>query len=159
MAVPIKLPEYLDNETRFIEETDPNEIVAGTIAKLKAGIQPAKLLAASAVAVSRSTELPSLHHGGPIHPVAGIHAVYHTAQRLRGDWGFMPVVQNVALANKHLHAPDMGPWIMPELPVHAGTSKPDPERFATAIGSCKQAWPSENCFCYLVPARRGKFLT
>ena len=28
MAVPIKLPEYLDNETRFIEETDPNEIVA-----------------------------------------------------------------------------------------------------------------------------------
>ncbi len=158
MAVPIKLPEYLDNETRFIEETDPNEIVAGTIAKLKAGIQPAKLLAASAVAVSRSTELPALHHGGPIHPVAGIHAVYHTAQRLRGDWGFMPVVQNVALANKHLHAPDMGPWIMPELPTRAGTSKPDPERFATAIRELQASLAERELLLLLDTCTPGQIL-
>ena len=160
MAVPIKLPEYLDDETRFIEETDPSEIVAGTIAKLKAGIQPAKLLAASAVAVSRSTELPALHHGGPIHPVAGIHAVYHTAQRLRGDWGFMPVVQNVALANKHLHAPDMGPWIMPELaPARNGsTSKPDPERFATAIRELKASLAERELLLLLDNCSPGQIL-
>ena len=160
MAVPIKLPAYLDEEVRFVEETDPSEIVAATIAKLKAGIQPAKLLAASAVAVSRSTELPALHHGGPVHPVAGIHAVYHMAGRLEGDWGLMPVVQNVALANKHLHAPDMGPWIMPELaPSRNGdTSKPDPERFATAIRELQASLAERELLLLLDTCTPGQIL-
>lgn len=160
MAVPLKLPEDLDEEARFVEETEPSEIVAATIAKLKAGIDPAKLLAASAVAVSRSTELPALHHGGPVHPVAGIHAVYHTAERLKGDWSLMPVVQNVALANKHLHAPDMGPWIMPELakPRHIGTSKPDPERFAAAIRELQASLAERELLLLLDTCTPGEIL-
>lgn len=139
MADPVRFAEPMEATARLVEETAPDEIVAATIGRLKAGEPPARLLAASALAVSRSTELPADHHGGPIHPVSGIHAVYNAAKRLPGDWALMPVVQNVALANKHIHAPAMGPWIMPALngaPTNGGAAdagKPDPEGFSHAI--------------------------
>ncbi len=136
MAEPVRFAEPMEAAVRLVEETAPDEIVAATIARLRAGEPPAKLLAASALAVSRSTELPADHHGGPVHPVSGIHAVYNTARRLPGDWALLPVVQNVALANKHIHAPDMGPWIMPALNGANGAASggaPDPEGFTHAI--------------------------
>ncbi len=67
------------------------------------------------LAVSRSTELPRDHHGGPVHPVSGAYSILDAAARLEGDWALMPTVHAVALANKHVHSPSMGPYIMPEI--------------------------------------------
>ncbi len=121
MARTVELTPAMERQVRFVEDTAPGEIVAATLASLGAGEAAGDLLAAAALAVSRSTELPPDHHGGPIHPVSGIHAVCQLASRLDGDRGFLPVVQSVALANKHIHAPDMGPAAMPALaPLAAG---------------------------------------
>ena len=96
----------------FVEETEPEDIVNATYGKLSEGGSPRALLLAAALAVSRSTELPPLHHGGPIHPVSGLHAVERLAERISGTGAFLPVIQSVALANKHIHSPDMGSTAM-----------------------------------------------
>src|SRR5438046_10212738 len=70
------------------------------------------MLLASALAVVRSSDLPPGHHGGPLHPVAGLHAVRHIAARLPGEYALLPVIQNVAVANNHIHSPAMGPFIL-----------------------------------------------
>jgi hypothetical protein len=116
MPMPIQLPEAMEKVVRFVEDTSPQAVVAATVDRLKAGDSPRGLLAAAALAVSRSTELPIEHHGGPIHPVSGIHAIFQSSTWLDGDWGLMPIVQSVALANKHIHSPYMGPAIMAALP-------------------------------------------
>lgn len=115
MAIPLRFAQPIEAEVRSVEETDPDDIVETVIEKLRSGTSPVQLLTASALAVSRSTELPAEHHGGPIHPVSGIHSVYKIAERLGGDWAWMPVIHSVALANKHIHAPELGPAIMPEI--------------------------------------------
>ena len=122
MATPITLPSEIEASVRFVEDTPPERVVQATLARLRAGEAATELLAASAIAVSRSTELPADHHGGPVHPVSGLHAVHHTAGWLQGDWSLMPTVHSVALANRHVHSPDMGPALMVELP------KPDTAR-------------------------------
>lgn len=115
MAAAVELPESMEAAVRFVEATPPARIVEETIARLDAGGAASDLLAASALAVSRSTELPADHHGGPVHPVSGVHAIHHTGSWLTGDWSKMPVVHSVALANRHVHSPDMGPAIMASL--------------------------------------------
>ncbi len=70
------------------------------------------MLLASGLAVVRSSDLPPGHHGGPLHPLAGLHAVRHIAARLPGEYAMLPVIQNVAVANKHIHSPAMGPFIL-----------------------------------------------
>lgn len=121
MPTPIQLPENVERTVRFIEDTSPQSVIEATVAKLRAGDTPKDLLAAAALAVSRSTELPPEHHGGPVHPVSGIHAIFQTSGWLNGDWSKMAVVHSVALANKHIHSPYMGPAIMATLP-----ADPDP---------------------------------
>ena len=115
MATAVELPETMEAAVRFVEATPPAHIVEETIARLDAGGAATELLAASALAVSRSTELPADHHGGPVHPVSGVHAVHHTGAWLRGDWSKMPIVHSVALANRHVNSPEMGPMIMASL--------------------------------------------
>ena len=117
MPTPIQLPEAIESAVRFVEDTPPASVVEATVDKLKAGETPKDLLTAAALAVSRSTELPIEHHGGPIHPVSGIHAIFQSSNWLNGDWSKMPIVHSVALANKHIHSPYMGPAIMPTLTV------------------------------------------
>ena len=116
MAAAVELPDTMEATVRFVEATPPASIVEDTISRLDAGGATSELLAASALAVSRSTELPADHHGGPVHPVSGVHAVHHAGSWLTGDWAKMPVVHSVALANRHVHSPEMGPMIMPSLP-------------------------------------------
>ena len=115
MAEALALPEPMESQVRLIEETAPEDIVAATLERLRSGTAARDLVAASALAVSRATELPIQHHGGPVHPVSGAFSVLGAAARLDGDWALMPVVQAAALANKHVHAPEMGPYIMPTL--------------------------------------------
>lgn len=111
----VSCPEPTESDVRFIEETSPALIVQATIDRLAKGAAPERLLKAAGVAVSRSTELPPDHHGGPVHPVCGLHPVLAIARRLDGAAAWVPVVQSVALANKHIHSDDMGPTLMAAL--------------------------------------------
>lgn len=112
MHAPVTYPDAIEPLVRFVEETAPGDIVATTYDKLRSGTPVKQMLLASALAAIRSSDLPPGHHGGPLHPVSGLHAVRHIAARLSGDYAFMPVVQNVALSNKHIHSPAMGPYIL-----------------------------------------------
>jgi hypothetical protein len=114
MARPIAYPAHIEPLVRFVEETAPADIVARTNERLASGTTVKDMLLASALAVVRSSDLPPGHHGGPLHPLAGLHAVRHIAARLPGEYARLPVIQNVAVANKHIHSPAMGPYILAE---------------------------------------------
>jgi len=123
MVQPVVYPDSIEPLVRFVEETAPEDIVARTNEKLAAGTPTKNMLLASALAVVRSSDLPPGHHGGPLHPLAGLHAVRHIAARLPGEYARMPVIQNVAVANKHIHSPAMGPFILADAkPVSEGES-------------------------------------
>src|SRR5690349_6424023 len=112
MARPVTYPQPIESLARFVEDTPPEHIVARTHDRLAAGTPVRDMLLAGALAVVRSSDLPPGHHGGPLHPVAGLHAVRHIAARLPADYARLPVIQNVAVANKHIHSPAMGPYIL-----------------------------------------------
>ena len=123
MARPVRYPEHLEPLVQFVEETAPADIVALTHDKLAGGTPVKDMLLAGALAVVRSSDLPPGHHGGPLHPLAGLHAVHNIAARLPGEYAALPVIQNVAVANKHIHSPAMGPYILADAqPVSEGDS-------------------------------------
>ena len=65
--------------------------------------------------MSRSTDLPHSHHGGPVHTVSGLYDISHLSERNTGAKSFLPIIQSVALANKHIHSPDMSSTAMTRL--------------------------------------------
>ena len=109
MAQRVRYPDHIEPLVQLVEETSPERIVARVHEKLAGGTPTRDMLLASALAVVRSSDLPPGHHGGPLHPLAGLHAVRHIAARLPGEYAQLPVIQNVAVANKHIHSPAMGP--------------------------------------------------
>ena len=103
--------------------------------KLRAGVPPQTMLTASALAVTRSTDMPPGHHGGPLHPLAGLYAVSKLVDRLEGEERFVPVLQHVALTNKHIHHPAMGPYGLLEFePEDAGGVEATKTAFLAAVG-------------------------
>ena len=74
MARALEFSPEIERDVRFVEETAADELIDAAAARLEAGGDARRLLAAAGLAVSRSTELPPDHHGGPIHPVSGLHA-------------------------------------------------------------------------------------
>src|SRR5882672_8814490 len=112
MAQRVLYPDHIEPLVQFVEETTPEHIVARAHDKLAAGTTVKDMLLASALAVVRSSDLPPGHHGGPLHPLAGLHAVRHIAARLPGEYAMLPVIQHVAVANKHIHSPAMGPYVL-----------------------------------------------
>jgi hypothetical protein len=112
MFNPVIYPDDIEPLVQFIEDTAPENIVAETYEKLRNGTSVKQMLLASGLAVMRSSDLPPGHHGGPLHPISGIHAVHSMSERMTGDYALMPVVQNVALSNKHINSMSMGPYIM-----------------------------------------------
>jgi hypothetical protein len=114
MAHRVRYPDHIEPLVEFVEDTAPERIVAATHDRLAAGTPVEDMLLASALAVTRSSDLPPGHHGGPLHPLAGLHAVRHIAARLPGEHARLPVIQHVAVANKHIHSPAMGPFILAE---------------------------------------------
>ena len=112
MAYRVHYPDRIEPLVQFVEDTVPERIVAATHERLGAGTSVNDMLLASALAVVRSSDLPPGHHGGPLHPLAGLHAVRHIAARLPGEQARLPVIQHVAVANKHIHSPAMGPFIL-----------------------------------------------
>ncbi|HYB43818.1 MAG TPA: hypothetical protein VEL75_18710, partial [Candidatus Methylomirabilis sp.] len=134
MAHRVVYPGHIEPLVQFVEETAPERIVARTHDKLAGGTPVKDMLLASALAVVRSSDLPPGHHGGPLHPLAGLHAVRHIAARLPGEYAALPVIQNVAVANKHIHSPAMGPYILAEAaPLSEGDSP------AATIAAFRQA--------------------
>src|SRR5437879_7529377 len=125
MYTRVQFADEIEPLVQFIEETAPSDILDQTLAKLRAGVPIKTMLTASALAVTRSTDLPPGHHGGPVHPLSGIHAVYHLSERLTGDLHLVPIVQNVLLANKHIHHPAMGPFLMPDMQPLAASALPE----------------------------------
>ena len=115
MFKPVTFEPEVEELVHFVETTPREEIIEATHAKLAAGVSPEDLVRAGALAVVRSTELPMGHHGGPIHPICGAHAVGQMAKRLRRPWADLAVVQFVTLCNKHVHSPEQGPYIMAEM--------------------------------------------
>ena len=103
MPARVTYPDSMEPLVQFIEETPRGEILDRTLEKLRAGVPIETMLTASALAVTRSSDLPPGHHGGPLHPVAGLYAISKLVQRLEGEDRFLPVLQHVALANKHVH--------------------------------------------------------
>src|SRR5436309_10627961 len=106
----VRYSDDIEPLVQFIEDTPPAEILDRALEKLRGGVSTQTMLTASALAVTRSTEMPPGHHGGPLHPLAGLYAISKTVERLEGEQKFLPVVQHVALVNKHINHPAMGPY-------------------------------------------------
>src|SRR5256712_14027387 len=113
MHRPVRFSADTEPLVQSIEETDPKRILDVTLGKLRDGLPVKRLLTASALAVTRSSDLPPGHHGGPLHPLVGIHALHHTVERVSGEQRFLPILQHVAASNKHINPPHLGPDILP----------------------------------------------
>ena len=145
----VQFADAIEPLVQFIEETPPSEIVDRTLEKLRAGVPARTMLTASAMAVARSSDLPPGHHGGPLHPLAGLYAVSKLVARLEGEQSFVPVLQHVALSNKHIHHPAMGPYSLLEFePLDAGGVEATKEAFLAAVkrGETNKA---DHCFLWL----------
>ncbi len=134
---------------QFIEDTPPDEVLDQALAKLRAGVSTKTMLTASALAVTRSTEMTPGHHGGPLHPLAGLYAVSKLVDRLEGEEQFLPVLQHVALTNKHIHHPAMGPYALPEFaPEDVGGVEAAKKAFLAAVN--RGEWnKSDHVFLWL----------
>src|SRR4051795_719490 len=108
----VRYPDSIEPLVQFIEDTPPSEILDRTLEKLRSGVPTEVMLEASALAVTRSSDLPPGHHGGPLHPLAGLYALSNLVKRLEGagEDRFVPVVQHVALSNKHINDPVTSPY-------------------------------------------------
>lgn len=134
MYTHVQYSDAIEPLVQFIEATPPENIVEKTLEKLRSGVSVKEMSTASALAVIRSSELPEGHHGGPLHPIAGLYAVNQMALRLSGEKRFLPVLQNVALANKHIHHPAMAPYLLPEFePLDAGGLEETKRAFFGAV--------------------------
>ena len=161
MAGLVRFDDSTEALVRFVEDTPPDDIVAATCARLREGAPVGDMLAAAALAVSRSTELPPSHHGGPVHPVAGLHSVRRLCGRLDGTAALLPAVQSVALANKHVHAPEMGPGAMPRIAVDGLAGKPKQELldgFAFELGRRRAAAAERYLIALLAAAEPGEIM-
>ncbi len=110
----VRYDDAIEPLVQFIEETPRSEILDRTLEKLRGGVPIKTMLTASVLAVVRSSDLPPGHHGGPLHPMAGLYAVAKLSERLEGEDRFLPVLQHVALSNKHIHDPVTSPYSLLE---------------------------------------------
>ena len=145
----VQYPAAIEPLVQFIEDTPPAEIVDKTLEKLRAGLDIPTLLTASALAVTRSTEMPPGHHGGPLHPLAGLYALSNLVKRLDGEDKYIPVVQHVALSNKHINHPAMAPYQLLEYePLDPGGVEAAKKAWMNAVG--RGEWnQADHLFQYL----------
>jgi len=129
----VEFASTIEPLVQFVETTPPAEILDRTLEKLRAGLPLKTMLTASALAVTRSADLPPGHHGGPLHPLAGMHAIFNLVNRLEGEQKFLPVLQHVALANKHINDPVTGPFELQQFaPLDAGGAEATKAAFLVA---------------------------
>jgi hypothetical protein len=134
MHRPVRFADDMEPLVQFIEETDPSRILEATLGKLRDGMSVKKLLTASALAVTRSSDLPPGHHGGPLHPLAGFMHSITPWSACRANSGSCPILQHVALSNKHINHPGMGPYILADAkPVDSGGVEGTKKAFLAAV--------------------------
>src|SRR5215469_17341893 len=136
MPIPtrVQYPADIEPLVQFIEDTPPADIIDKTLEKLRDGVPTERMLTASALAVTRSSDLPPGHHGGPLHPLVGIHALHHTVDRVSGEQRFLPILQHVALSNKHINHPNMGPYILADAePLDSGGVEATKKAFMACV--------------------------
>ena len=112
MHRPVRFADDIEPLVQFIEETDPGRILEATLGKLRDGMSVKKLLTASALAVTRSSDLPAGHHRGPLTPLVGPMRSIAPWRACRASDGDPPILQHVALSNKHINHPGMGLCIL-----------------------------------------------
>jgi hypothetical protein len=79
--------------------------------------------------------MPPGHHGGSLHALAGVYPISKLIERLEGEQRFVPVLQHVALSNKHINHPEMGPYQLLEFaPLDAGGVEKTKAAFVKAVG-------------------------
>jgi len=59
----VQYSDAIEPLVQFIEDTSPDEILDRALEKLRAGVPTQTMLTASALAVTRSTDMPAGHHG------------------------------------------------------------------------------------------------
>ena len=59
MHRPVRFSDEIEPLVQFVEETDGNRILEATLAKLREGVSVKKILTASALAITRSSDLPN----------------------------------------------------------------------------------------------------
>ena len=107
----VQYPDSIEPLVQFIEDTPPSEILDRTLAKLRDGVPTGMMLTASALAVTRSSDLPPGHHGGPLHPLAGLYALSNLVGRLdeASETGSSRSLQHVALLEQAHQPSGHGP--------------------------------------------------
>ena len=134
MANAIRFSDEIEPLVHFVEETAPEQIVEQTVTRLETGTSPDRMMTALALAVIRSSEMPFVHHGGPLHPVAALPGIRGTMARLPESERLLPLVQDVALANAHIHDTISGPYLMPEIdPVGEGSVEATKKAFFNCL--------------------------
>src|SRR2546428_8907363 len=108
MHRPVRFADDIEPLVQFIEETDPSRILEATLSKLREALSVKKLLTASALAVTRSSDLPPGHHGGPLHPPVGLLPLPTTVEGGLGQRPFPPTLQHCRPSTKHITHPAMG---------------------------------------------------
>jgi hypothetical protein len=112
-AVAVSVPPALATLVDMVEHAPFEAIPDLVVGRLQAGeATPAELVAAALLAVNRSTELVSDHHGGAVHPTAGGWAVLELIRLLsanpRGNaggglhWAELVATQCASQANRHI---------------------------------------------------------
>src|SRR2546426_12482504 len=82
----------------------------------------------------RSTLFPYTTLFRSLHPLVGIHALHNTVERVSGDQRLLPILQHVALSNKHINHLGMGPYILADAkPVDAGGVEATKKAFFAAV--------------------------
>lgn len=79
-------------------------VIRSTVEHYHSGWGTRELLSTISSVISEGVRLPAGHHGGPIHTVSAVSAVYDVATRQEGDWALMPILQIAALASHFLSA-------------------------------------------------------
>ncbi len=60
--------------------------------------------------------------------------MHHLVERLEGENRFLPILQHVALSNKHIHHPAMGPYALLEFePLDEGGGEATKDAFFVAV--------------------------
>ena len=144
MYTSVQYPDTIEPQVQFVEETAPEDIVEKTIEKTprwgfdKGNVH--RLCASShpfignAFLCDRAVGPSRWTHASRLWDTCGER---DSLEACLGTIAFLPVVQNVALANKHIHHPSMGPYLLPAFePLDAGGVEGTKQAFFDAV----RAW-------------------
>ena len=122
----VQYSDTIEPLVQFIEDTPPAEILDRTLDKLRAGVADpdhADRLGARGDPLHRNAARSSWRPAAPAGRPPRRSRSWSSG--LEGEQRFLPVLQHVALTNKHINHPAMGPFSLLEFaPEDAGGATP-----------------------------------